>query len=467
MSKPFADHSFPTDRRGALTLAASAFGLIPLASLASAETNPAGTAKGRVRRVIFLFMKGGPSQIDTFDPKPALARFDGTEYSGDQQVSTGNRVAGTLWKSDFQFHQYGESGLQISELFPEVGRHADDLCVIRSMQTSSALHAGALLEMNTGRSQLGSASLGAWVNYGLGTAREHLPQYVVMLDPRGEPINGHGNWATAPLPVTAPAIVTTPERPFLNLQRDQPISPADENRMRSLLSTLNQHSRDRLGDDSDSTQRQQAYELAWAMQKEAPIATDLSQETRATQSRYGLDRPQTSEFGKRCLLARRLLERDVRFVQIYSGGGDQKDTWDSHVAHVERHRQFAGETDRPIAALLEDLKQRGLWEETLVIWGGEFGRTPTREKNSNGRDHNPHGFSMWLAGGGVRGGQAIGATDELGLSAVEDPCHVADLHATILHLLGLDHSTLRFYENGIETGLTGPESCRVIKQALS
>jgi hypothetical protein len=464
-------HPDAMNRRAFTGVAGGAFALIPLASLESdeqsRESETSGSTAARVSRVVFFYMNGGPSQIDTFDPKPKLAELDGTEYSGPHRISSGTRVAGALWRSEFQFSPQGQCGTEISELFPGIGRFADDLCVIRSMQTTSSLHAPAMLAMNTGRTQLGAASLGAWVDYGLGTGRSDLPDYVVMLDHRGGPVGGHSNWSTGLLPTAPATMIHSAANPLANLKRSAAVSQDDEARMRQLLMQLNQYRGERVGTSSQLQQRLRSYEQAWKMQTAAPEAVDLAQETQETQQRYGLDQKHTREFGTRCLLARRLLERDVRFVQIYSGGGEQKDTWDSHVGNVERHRRFAGETDGPIAAFLEDLRSTGMWDKTLVIWGGEFGRTPTCEKGSNGRDHNPRGFSMWLAGGGVRGGQTIGATDEIGFEAVENVCSVADLHATILHLLGIDHSALKFYQNGVEVGLTGPEPCRVIREVLS
>ncbi|MCA8984336.1 MAG: DUF1501 domain-containing protein [Planctomycetaceae bacterium] len=420
----------------------------------------------RATRVVFFFMNGGPSHIDTFDPKPALAHLDGTNYTGDVNINSGMRVAGTLWKSDFKFQRCGESGLEISELYPELSRRADDLCIIRSMHTPSSLHAPALLQMNTGQTRLGAASLGAWIEYATGPQEESLPPFVVMLDHRGGPINGHGNWSTGKLPVSSPARIRSPEHPFEISNASDELA-MDETRMQELLRKLNSSHLGRVAPDAQRQSRDRSYELAWRMRRGVPEAVNLSRETLETQQRYGIHRPESREFGLRCLLARRMLERGVRYVQIYSGGGAQRDTWDSHGGNVERHRQFAGETDRPIAAFLEDLRLTGLWDETLVIWGGEFGRTPTREANTNGRDHNPHGFSIWLAGGPIRGGQAIGATDELGIEAVETPCHVADLHATILHALGKDHSCLNYDDHGTELSLTGTTPCRVITEALA
>ncbi|MCA8998964.1 MAG: DUF1501 domain-containing protein [Planctomycetaceae bacterium] len=458
-------------RRSCLGIGGASFALIPLASLLADKGGghqaPSDSHVKRVRRVILLFMNGGPSHIDTFDPKPQLAKYDGQSYAGEKKVASGTRIAGELWKSEFRFNRHGESGLEISELFPALSQHADDLCVIRSMHTTDALHAPAILRMNTGRSRQGGASLGAWVDYGLGTLNENLPQFVVMLDHRGAPINGHANWGTAPLPVNAATVFESPGDGLPYREGMRNLQAIGEQRMRQLLKDLNELGQLREPASSHLTERMRAYELAWRMQSAMPDTVSFEEETQDTQQRYGLDRPATTEFGTRCLLARRLLERGVRFVQIYSGGGQQQHTWDAHTKNNERHRRFAGETDQPIAALLADLKQRGLWNETLVIWGGEFGRTPTREMNSKGRDHNPYGFTIWLAGGAVRGGHVVGATDEIGLEAVEAPCSVDDLHATILRLLGLDHETLKFYGDGGTTGLTGPEPCQVIQEVLA
>ncbi|APZ94377.1 DUF1501 domain-containing protein [Fuerstiella marisgermanici] len=469
------DGRSPLIRRRAALAAGALSGLWPGGGLkrllsdddVAPSADAGASAAGGVKRVIFLFMNGGPSQIDTFDPKPELRKFDGKSYSGNQKVATGTRTAGTLWASEFQFSQHGESGLEVSELYPQVARFADDLCVIRSMQSRSALHAPAILEMNTGRPQTGAASLGAWIDFGLGAQPRQLPTCVVLPDHRGGPIGGHTNWNCGPLPVSAATLVRPSKRPVINLQRERRIAPGDEQQMRGLLKALNQHHSDVSGYESIAAARERAYELAWRMEVAAPEAMDLTQETEATQRDYGLQQTHTRPFGTQCLLAKRMVERGVRFVQVYSGGGEQKNTWDSHTGHVARHRKFCAETDQPIAALLNDLKQTGLWDDTLVIWGGEFGRTPTREASSNGRDHNPHGFSVWLAGGCVKGGQAIGATDSIGLEAIDTPCSVADLHATVLHLLGLDHNELRFYRSGMEVGLTGPEPCRVIDEVLA
>jgi hypothetical protein len=452
-------------RRRFLGISGGAFGLVPLASLWQREA-VAATERPPVRRVVFLFMNGGPSQIDTFDPKPALARLDGTSFAGGR-IGSGTRAVGALWQSAFRFAPRGDCGLEVSELYPEVGRFADDLCVIRSLRTDSPIHAGALLQMHTGQTTLGGATLGAWVDYGLGDARLDLPTFVVMPDPRGVPINAQANWSVGPLPAAQPARIDSTTTPFPGLHRRRPLATDREQRLREAVTQLDALHLGQSRTHPDLERRIRAAEQAWRMQAAAPEAVALDREPRHTQALYGLDRPETAAFGARCLLARRLLERGVRFVQIYSGGGKQEDTWDAHVGNNARHRRFAAETDRPIAALLEDLKRTGLWDDTLVVWGGEFGRTPTMEARSQGRDHNAEGFTMWLAGGAVRGGHVVGATDEIGFRAVEKVCTVADLHATILHLLGIDHTTLRWSHDGLETSLTGTVPCRVIDDVLA
>jgi len=453
-------------RRRFLGIAGGSFGLVPLASLWHAETVAAVSRPAAVKRVVILFMNGGPSQIDTFDPKPALARLDGTSFQGGR-IGSGTRAVGRLWQSAFQFRKQGDSGLEVSELYPEIGRFADDLCVIRSLRTDSPIHAGALLQMQTGQDTLGGATLGAWVDYGLGDPRLDLPTFVVMPDARGDPINAEANWSTGGLPVTEATCIRSMTTPLPGLRRSRPLPVGRERLLRETVRRLHADHLQRVGPDADMLRRIATYEQAWRMQAAAPEAVDLSRESQHTRRLYGLDRPDTADFGSRCLLARRLLERGVRFVQIYSGGGKQEDTWDAHVGNNPRHRKFAMETDRPIAALLEDLKRTGLWDDTLVIWGGEFGRTPTMEARSQGRDHNAEGFTMWLAGGAVRGGHTVGATDEIGFRAVENVCTVADLHATILHLLGIDHTALRWSHDGLEASLTGTTPCRVITEALA
>jgi len=422
----------------------------------------------RAKRVVFLFMNGAPSQVDTFDDKPALARYHGTPYHGKTPIGSNGRPVGHLMKSPFRFAKHGQSGLEISSLFPHTARFADDLCVVRSMYTDTAAHASGCLQMNTGNVVIGKPSLGAWLSYGLGTETEDLPSFVVMTDPRGGPISGASNWAAGFMPAAYQGtLFRSTGSPLLDLATPEGTSARSQRDTLDLIQVLNRNHLKAHPDENELTARIQSYELAFKMQTAAAEVVDLDRDDARTRALYGLDDERTRDFGGKCLLARRLLERGVRFIQLYSGGGHLEDTWDGHSDCIQNHTLHAGETDRPIAALLTDLKRTGLWDETLVVWGGEFGRTPTSEGlNKPGRDHNPYGFSMWLAGAGVKGGQAIGATDELGFNAVEDRCHVSDFHATILHLLGLDHTRLTYFYQGFDHRLTGVRG-QVVKKALA
>jgi hypothetical protein len=437
-----------------------------LAASPSLPTGPQFPVKAKY--CIFLFMNGGPSQVDTFDPKPALTKFDGTEYAGNAKVGSNGRAVGYLTKSTFGFKPHGESGLEISELFPHVAQHADDLCVIRSMWADTAAHGSGTLQLNTGSPLIGRPSLGSWLSYGLGTANENLPSYVVMADPRGGPISGASNWSAGYMPATYQGTLFRSKGPPL-LDLATPVGLADRTQRRALdlLGTLNREHAASRQKESDLLARIRSYELAYNMQTSAAETVDVERESRQTRTMYGLDDTRTADFGRKCLITRRLIERGVRFVQLYSGGGHIEDTWDGHNDCITNHKTHAAETDQPIGALMKDLKQRGLWDETLIVWGGEFGRTPTSEgRGRPGRDHNWHGFSMWLAGGGVKGGQAIGATDELGFVAVKDRCHVSDLHATILRLMGFDYEKLSYFYNGLDQRLTGPEHRTVFEQIV-
>jgi hypothetical protein len=424
----------------------------------------------KARHCIFLFMNGAPSQVDTFDPKPALTRHHGQPYSGSLKVGSNGRPVGYLTQSPFPFSKHGESGLEISSLFPHTSRHADDLCVLRSMYTDTAAHASGCLQMNTGEVQIGRPALGSWLSYGLGSESDALPSFVVMTDPRGGPIGSASNWSAGYMPaVYQGTLFRSQGLPLLDLATPAGVSESTQRHALDVLARLNrQHLEERPG-DSELAARIESYELAYKMQVSATEAVDLERETAETRAMYGLDDKLTADFGRKCLIARRLIERGVRFVQLYSGGGHIEDTWDGHNDCVTNHKLHAGETDQPIGALMADLKRRGIWDETLLVWGGEFGRTPTSEGiDKPGRDHNWHAFSMWLAGGGVRGGQAVGATDELGFGIAERPCHVRDLHATILHLMGLDHELLTYFHLGLEKRLTGVEgNARVIEEALA
>lgn len=423
----------------------------------------------RAKHVVFLFMNGAPSQVDTFDPKPELDKFDGTAYKGAAVVGSNGRPIGHLMKSPFPFTQHGESGLEISSLYPHLSQFADDLCVIRSMHADTAAHASGCLQMNTGSVLIGRPALGAWASYGLGHLSDDLPSFVVMTDPRGGPIGSASNWTAGYMPAAYQGtLFRSGGSPLLDLDTPAHISPRAQRHTLDLLRDLNARHLSQHPRESELAARLETYELAYRMQTTAKDVVDLSQETEATQRMYGLDEQVTADYGRKCLVTRRLLERGVRFVQLYSGGGHIEDTWDGHTNCIANHTLHARETDRPIAALIADLQRTGLWEDTLLVWGGEFGRTPTSEGvGKPGRDHNWQGFSMWLAGGGVHGGQAIGATDELGFLAVENRCHVSDLHATILHILGLDHERLTYFYQGLDQRLTGFEPHRVFTEVLA
>ncbi len=422
----------------------------------------------KAKHCVFLFMNGGPSQVDTFDPKPALTKYDGMAYTGDAKVGSNGRPVGHLMKSPFEFKKHGQSGLEISSLFPHVSAHADDLCVIRSMHADTAAHASGCLQMNTGSIFIGKPSLGAWLNYGLGTTNQNLPGFVVMTDPRGGPIGSASNWTAGYMPAAYQGtLFRSGGSPLLDLATPAGTSDRTQRRSLDLLKSLNEVHLKTHPDESELMARIESYELAYRMQTEAMSVVDLDQEDEATREMYGLNDKRTADFGRKCLITRKLIEKGVRFIQLYSGGGHIEDTWDGHNDCITNHTLHAGETDKPIAALIADLKRTGLWDETILVWGGEFGRTPTSEGvGKPGRDHDWHGFSMWIAGAGVKGGQAIGATDELGFKAVEDRCHVSDLHATILHLMGVDHRRLSYLHQGLNQRLTGVEYRRVMTKAL-
>ena len=404
--------------------------------------------------MIFIFNVGAPSSMDTFDPKPLLNKREGQPLPesfgkvGGQFTDGTNPILGTPWK----FGRYGESGLPVSDLFPNVARHVDDICFVRSFVTRSVVHAPAMYEVHNGRLFATHPSIGSWVTYGLGSETENLPAYVVMPQPEGTPEGGTSCWSQGFLPSVYQGTLLRPgPNPILHLRRPEGMSSRRQRAMLDLLQNMNELD---AGDfDSEMQARIAAYELAFRMQSHAPEAVDLSRESAATKAAYGLDEDRTREFGTRLLLARRLVERGVRFVQIYSGGGPLSMQWDAHKHLKANHEKMAGHSDRPVAALLEDLKQRGLLKRTLVIWGAEFGRLPTSE-SGNGRDHNPHGYTMWFAGGGVLGGQSIGETDEFGLHATEKPYGMRDFHATILHALGLDQNRLWYLHNGRHEKLT-------------
>jgi hypothetical protein len=418
----------------------------------------------KAKSVIFLFMYGGPSQVDLFDPKPVLNAKNGSTI--DIEVRKGSTAKGTILGTPRRFRKCGESGLEVSDYYEHVGRRADDLCVIRSMWADSFAHGSALIQMNTGSLFQGKPCLGSWTTYGLGTPNRDLPAFVVLLDPRGGPIGGSPNWGAGYMPATYQGTTfRTGGDPILNLSPRAPVTRAEQRAQLDYLASLNEPHRASRPHDSELAARIATYELAYRMQATAPDAVELANESAATKALYGLDDAKTADFGRKCLMARRLVERGVRFVQVYSGGGHLDENWDAHSDVDRNHALHCAETDKPIAGLLADLKSRGLLDETLVIWSGEFGRMPISQ-NGKGRDHNPKGFTAWLAGAGVKGGTVVGSTDELGYAAAENPVHVHDLHATILHLLGFDHTQLTYFHGGRDQRLTDVHG-RVVPEVLA
>lgn len=407
------------------------------------------------KSVIFIFAYGGPSQVDMFDYKPALTKWHGKSIPVFEKDDAFNiTTKDTAMMSPYSFSRHGESGLYFSELLPEIANCADDICLMNSLHCESNNHAPALFQMNTGFILAGRPSMGSWASYGLGSENSSLPSFVVMWDHRGGPIGGAQNWTSGFLPA---AYQGTPLRsvgqPIVDLHPDQSLKPGQQELRLRMLRRLNERFVDKNPLEQEIAARIESYELAYKMQFAAPEVVDLTQETSETKDLYGLNRPISSYFGKQCLLARRMVEKGVRFVQIYSGGADQQLSWDAHSGLRNNLEQHCPEVDRPIAGLLKDLKRRGLLEETLVIFGGEFGRMPTNQ-GTIGRDHNPRGFTMMLAGGGVKGGMTYGATDEVGYAAEKDPVSINDFHATCLHLLGMDHEQLTFHHRSRDMRLT-------------
>jgi len=466
-------------RRQWLNQTGAGFGSIALASLlrrdgygADRSSSPLVAAMPhytpRIRSVIFLFMYGGPSHIDLFDPKPTLAKYDGQPIPVFKQddVFMSGKTKNIAMKSPYKFSRFGQSGIEISETYPELAKHADKLCVIRSMHCESNNHGPAIFQMNSGSILAGKPSMGSWLTYGLGTEGENLPGYVVMLDYQGAPINGAMNWSNGFMPAAYQGVPFRPSgEPIAYLSPPQGVNRGRQSARLELLRQWNEGHAAANPADSALAARIASYELAFRMQTHATEAVDLASESAEIQNLYGLDHKTSHHFGRNCLLARRLVERGVRFIQLYSGGNEGPKAWDAHDDLKKNHDLHCAETDRPIAGLLTDLKNRGLLESTLVIWGGEFGRTPTAE-SGKGRDHHARGFTMWLAGGGIRGGTVYGATDEFGYHAVEDKVSIPDLHATILHLLGLDHKKLTYRFMGRDMRLTDV-SGEVIKPILA
>ena len=456
----------PSSRREFLARAGSGFGALALAYLLERDGGAARAAEPRgdplaprsphhpprARSVIWLFMEGGPSHLDLFDPKPDLQKLAGQPMpaSFGRPITAMGTAQNTLMASKRVWTQHGRSGLWVSDWYRRVAAHADDLAVIRSCWADGLNHVGSVCQMNTGSILAGRPSLGAWSTYGLGSANENLPTFIILTDDK-EVVGGPKNWSAGFLPATYQGTFFRKDgAPVMDLLPPRPLGKEVERSKLDLLLDLNRrYARDK-GEDTELEARLNSYELAYRMQSAAPEAVDLSRETEATRRLYGLDDPATATFGANCLLARRLVERGVRFVQLYCGSGSG---WDAHTNLEGNHGKLCRASDQPIAGLLSDLKARGLFSSTLVVWGGEFGRTPFNEKG-NGRDHNPWGFTIWLAGAGVKGGQAIGETDAIGLRAVERRSHVHDIHATILYLMGLDHLRLTYFHNGREERAT-------------
>jgi hypothetical protein len=438
------DH--PTSRREFLQSAGCGFGALALASLeGNGASPPHHTTKAK--NVIFLFMEGGPSHLDTFDRKPLLNQLAGQSLpdSFKTPLTAAGEGRSPLLESPRTWRQHGQGGLWVSDWFPQMAQHADDLAVIHSCASSGINHAGGVCSMNTGSVFGGRPSLGAWASYGLGTENRDLPAFVVIKDSGSTVVNGVRNWGSGFMPAVYQGTeFKSSGTPVKFLANPKGVDRERQRDKLDLLAALNGDFNAGRESNTELEARIRSYELAYQMQVEAPGAVDLSRETEATRQLYGLDEKRTASFGRNCLLARRLVESGVRFVQLYSGAGSK---WDSHTDIEIKHPALCRAVDQPIAGLLADLKSRGLLDETLVIWGGEFGRTPMSEKG-DGRDHNPTGFTMWMAGGGVQGGRTYGATDDLGLYAVKDRLHVHDLHATILHLLGIDHTRLVYQHKG-------------------
>jgi hypothetical protein len=454
--------AFPS-RRAALQRSALGFGWLAASSLLAAPSpishspSPASAKPPlfppRAKRVIFLFMKGGPSHLDTFDPKPLLDRDDGKPFPG---AKPRVQFAPTLdlLKSPWKFQNHGQSGLPVSELFPHVAQCIDDLCILRSCHGTNPAHGGALLKLHTGSDNFVRPSMGAWVNYGLGSENQNLPGFITIC-----PTLAHGgvnNWGAAFLPAwtqgTPIGNAAVPSDKALVRHIAPRLAPSEQRQQLDLLAAMNRDHLATTGPNPALEGRLNSFELAFRMQMAMPEAQDISRESEATKKLYGLDDKVTENFGRQCLMARRFAERGVRFIQVSHSDGDVQ--WDQHGNLRKGHTKNAAEVDRPIAGLLKDLKARGLLQDTLVLWGGEFGRTPAAQGGRDGRDHNPEGFTMWMAGGGVKPGTAYGATDDYGWFAAENKIHIHDLHATLLALLGMDHEHLTYRHAGRDFRLT-------------
>jgi hypothetical protein len=454
---PCHNYNLPGSRREFLQTAGSGFGSLALSAMtgqnhlkgaASSPSSPKITHRpGRAKNVIWLFMEGGPSHLDIFDPKPLVNKLAGQKLppSFTPPITAMGEINAPILESKRTWKQHGKSGLWISDWLPEHSKIADDLCVIHSCVTDGINHAGGVCEMNTGFVFGGRPSLGSWVTYGLGSVNQNMPGFVVMKDSNASITNGNRCWGSGFMPASYQGVLLEPgDEPIANLNLPKGISNSRNERKLAFINQLNQQHYETRQDNSELEARIRSYELAYRMQAEAPETVDISKEPDHIKKLYGLDDENTKAYGQMCLLARRMVENGVRFIQLYHGAGSK---WDSHSGMEKHHPKLCSQIDKPIVGLITDLKQRGLLEDTLIVWGGEFGRTPMSEKG-DGRDHNPTGFTMWFAGGGVEGGQTIGATDDLGLYAIDDKMHVHDIHSTILGLLGLDHKKVVYMHKG-------------------
>jgi hypothetical protein len=469
-------------RRELLSRCGAGLGSLALADLLQAApapaekpTNPLAPKKphfeAKAKAVIWIFVNGGPSQVDTWDYKPELQKRDGQELPGfDKNSGFFINSAGPLMKSPFEWKQHGESGKWVSSIFPNLAKHVDKMAFIHSLWSESNNHSPALFMMNTGLPRMGGPSAGSWVTYGLGSENENLPGFVVMSDPKGRGLpKGHSlNWTNGFLPGAYQGTWLKPSGdPIDNLKPAAGVGATEQETALALMARLNRMKVEESGPDRELEARVKSFELAYRMQSAAPDAMDISRETKETHELYGIGKPECDHFAKQCLTARRLVEKGVRFVQIYSGGMENERSWDGHIDIKGNHGQFAGETDQPVAALLTDLAKKGLLDSTLVVWAGEFGRLPVSQKGAKpGRDHNPHANTAWLAGGGVKGGVSYGATDDVGYKAAVDRADTHDFHATILHLMGLEHEKLTYFHNGRRYRLTDVHG-KVIKAVVA
>jgi hypothetical protein len=453
-------------RRDFLNWGVNGLGATALAAMLQADGQAGDSAlpklAAKAKRAIHICLIGGMSHVDSFDYKPELTKMHGKSLQTDEKPDIFFGKVGQLRKEDFEFKARGESGLMISDMFPHIARHADDLTILRSMESQSANHTPGLFVANSGFEFNGYPSMGSWLSYGLGAETESLPAYVVLNDERGAPNTGASTWSSAFLPSDNQGVVLKGgDQPVRDLFPALKLDGAADAATRQFVNAINQQHMQRTGEDAILAGRIKSYELAAKMQMSIPVVADISGETQAVQESYGINQQQTADMGRRCLLGRRLLERGVRFVQLFSGGpiaGSPRASWDAHENVKDNHTLEAGRIDQPVAALLQDLKQRGMLKDTLVLFTTEFGRTPFAQSDADqvgpGRDHNRYGFSCWMAGAGLKPGFAVGETDEIGWKAVERPIPWHDFHATVLHLFGIDHEKLTFYHNGIQRRLT-------------